>query len=258
MSLRKQTRGIFLLIFSVLACGTVSGQQKHEYHKLYKKFFPRHECDERAFEYAWQGYEQLLTDSLLHNKRYLTIVDYTKYSNVKRLFVLDVEKKHLTLSSIAAHGIGSDPDSMGIPVRFSNRDNSHMTSLGFYVTGDTYFNLRKKDSLGLCLFGLDDGYNDAACVREIVIHYGASERSGNVYVTDTGAARSYGCPALPLSTNRKVINLIKGGSCLFIYSDRDKVYPGKSTVLNGGVKKAIVQLGPPPNNCSCNLVPAKK
>lgn len=258
MSTRKIIKRFTLLIIICLQYVAANGQVDKDHHKLYKKFFPHQECDERAFRYGWKGYETLLQDSLLGNARYLTIIDYTKHSNVKRLFVLDAEKKHMVLSSITAHGIGSDIDSLGIPIRFSNRDNSHMTSLGFYLTGDTYTNLRKEDSLGLCLFGLDEGYNDAACAREIVIHYGASERSGNVYVTDTGAARSYGCPALPLSTNSRVINLIKGGSCLFVYSDRDKAYPAKSTVLNGGVRKAIVQRGPAPNYCTCNLVPKKR
>jgi hypothetical protein len=29
--------------------------------------------------------------------------------------------------------------------------------------------------------------------------------------------RSQGCPALPLEKNEKIINIIKGGSCFFIY-----------------------------------------
>lgn len=162
------------------------------------------------------------------------------------------------VSSIGAHGIGSDPDSTAIPQRFSNHDGSKASSVGFYVTGATYTNHRPCDSIGLCLFGLDKGFNDSAAIREIVVHYGATEYKGREYVTDSGAARSYGCPALPLSTNSKVINLIKGGSCLFVYSNKAQHFSEKSTVLNGGVTTAILQRGPPPNYCTCNLQPTGK
>jgi hypothetical protein len=128
-----------------------------------------------------------------------------------------------------------------------------MSSIGFYLTGDTYTNHRPDDSLGLCLFGLDKGYNDSAAAREIVLHYGATEYTGKVYVTDSGAARSFGCPALPLSTNSKVILLIKGGSLLFIYSGKEKQYRQHSAVLNGDIQLPITQQGPPPNSCHCNL-----
>jgi hypothetical protein len=232
--------------------------QKQEVERRYRQFFPGGECNKNAFSYAWQGYSILKRQGLLANPRYLTIVDYTKPSDRRRLFVLDLDNQHTVISSLTSHGIGSDPDSTTVPYRFSNRNGSKATSLGFYITGDTYTNFRPLDSVGLCLFGLDKGYNDSAAVREVVLHYGATEHSGRVYVTDSGAARSYGCPALPLSTNSRIINLIKGGSCLFIYSARDTKYPGRSTVLNGGVRGAIIQQGPPPNNCSCNLQPKQE
>jgi hypothetical protein len=222
----------------------------------YKQFFPGHQCSRTAFHLAIRGYYILRREGLLTNPHFLTIIDYSKPGNRKRLFVLDVEHHRVAVSSIAAHGIGSDPDSTGIPYRFSNRNNSKTSSIGFYITGDTYTNFRPRDSTGLCLFGLDKGYNDSAAVREIVIHYGAKEHTGEVYVTDSGAARSYGCPALPLSTNGKVIGLIKGGSCLFIYSSRERGFARHSTVLNKALPERIIQKGPPPNNCSCNLQPA--
>lgn len=220
----------------------------------YRQFFPEAACDSTAFALAWQGYEILKEEGLLANPRFLTIVDFTKPSNEQRFFVLDVPARQLVLSTITAHGIGSDPDSTSVPYRFSNRNNSRMSSVGFYLTGDTYFNYRPYDSLGLCLFGLDKGFNDSAAIREIVIHYGATERSGVVYVTDTGAGRSFGCPALPLGHNALVIDLIKGGSCLFVYSEKVRDYARKSTVLHRRLPKRIRQRGPAPNYCSCDLI----
>lgn len=224
---------------------------------MYSSFFPQAQCDSIAFRQAWRGYTILLRYKLIQNPHYLTIIDFTKRSNEFRLFVLDVPARRLVLASITAHGAGSDPDSSAIPQRFGNTDGSRMSSVGFYITGDTYTNHRPGDSLGLCLFGLDKGYNDAAAAREIVMHYGATEYAGRIYVTDSGAARSSGCPAMPLSTNSRVINLIKGGSCLFIYSGKVAAYARQSTVLNEQFREDIIQQGPPPNNCSCKLSPHK-
>ncbi len=223
----------------------------------YARFFPKAECSRTAFETAARGYNILRDEDVLAEKRYLTIIDFTKPSNVPRLFVLDVKKKEVALQSIVSHGLGSDPDSTSVPYRFSNRDGSHATSVGFYLTGKTYFNYRPSDSLGLCLFGLDSGWNDAAAPREIVVHYGATERKGTVYVTDTGAGRSYGCPALPLSTNTRFIKMVEGGSALFIYSDKAVGYEASSTVLRRRMKWPIQQHGPEPNFCGCTIAPGR-
>lgn len=219
----------------------------------YKIFFPQKQCNPVAFNQAWAGYHYLKSKNLLANAKYLSIVDFSKPSNTARLFVLDVLKMQTVFSSITAHGFGSDPDSLVVPYRFSNDNDSRQSSVGFYLTGSTYYNHRPDDSLGLCLFGLDIGFNNNAALREIVIHYGATERSGKVYVTDSGAARSYGCPALPLSSNTPIINLINGGSCLYIYSDVVKNYAALSTVLNKRLSLPQKQVGPPPNNCTCTL-----
>jgi len=249
MQWRWRKKGLFCCLFLFF----INGSSAQPAAAVYPAFFPAAQCDSTAFALAWKGYHILNKAGLLANPRYLTIVDFTKASNQQRFFVLDVPARRLILSSITAHGIGSDPDSTTRPYRFSNRNNSRMSSIGFYLTGDTYYNQRPQDSLGLCLFGLDKGYNDSAAAREIVIHYGATERSGYVYVTDSGAARSFGCPALPLAHNSLAINLIKGGSCLFIYSANVPDYPHHGTVLHGRLPRHIRQQGPPPNSCQCDL-----
>ena len=250
-------QALFLIILLAKSFAANS-QERISDKKSYNVFFQNNECNSTAFEYAMRGYHILKNDGLLGNERYLTIIDFTKPSNAQRLFLLDMKLNKLVLKSLTAHGVGSDPDSLTIPYRFGDKDGSKMSSVGFYITGETYINHRPNDSIGLCLFGLDKGFNDSAAVREIVVHYGATERSGNVYVTDSGAARSYGCPTLPLSTNTRVINLIKGGSCVFIYSDKVTAFRKKSTVLNNRIAGHIVQQGPPPNNCQCHLSRKRK
>jgi hypothetical protein len=218
---------------------------------FYQRFFPDHSCSRQAFDLAWKGYQNLLRQHLISVPGYLSIIDYSIASDKKRLFVLRLKDSTVAISSIVSHGIGSDPDSTTIPYVFGNYNGSRMSSLGFYLTGNTYTNFRPDDNVGLCLFGLDKGYNDSAAAREIVFHYGATEHKGTIYVTDSGAGRSYGCPALPLSTNRKVIELIRGGTVLFVYSNRDPDYPRKSSVLNGTLLLPIYQKGPAPNYCEC-------
>jgi hypothetical protein len=245
--------GILLLCLICMPC--LAGPARSR--TLYNRYFPNKNCSPRAFEYAMRGYEILKKQGLLANTRYLSIIDFNRRSNQRRFFVLDLEARRTIISSITAHGIGSDPDSTTIPQQFSNTEGSKASSIGFYLTGNTYTNHRPPDSLGLCLFGLDEHFNDSAAYREIVIHYGATEYKGQVYVTDKGAARSYGCPALPLSTNTEVINTIKGGSCLFIYSSKVPGYLRASTVLKKNLPPVIRQQGPPPNNCSCDLQPIR-
>jgi hypothetical protein len=244
-------RCIAIMIFCLYSICSVAQPVSNTYP--YKRYFPKKDCSQNAFSYAMRGYTILKEQGLLANPRYLTIIDYTKRSDQKRFFVLDLVKGRTVISSITAHGIGSDPDSITFPVKFSNTEGSKASSLGFYITGDTYYNHRPPDSVGLCLFGLDKGYNDSAATREIVIHAGALEYSGTVYVRNMGAKRSYGCPALPVGTNSEVIDLIKGGSCLFIYSNKVRNYAENSSVLQDRLDPVIYQQGPPPNNCSCNL-----
>jgi hypothetical protein len=117
---------------------------------------------------------------------------------------------------------------MEFATHFSNRAKSHQSSLGFYVTGSTYYG---EHGLSLRLQGLETGFNDHAVRRNIVVH-GASY-IGNDYLQENKVmGRSYGCPAVPSDEASEIINLIKDGSCLFIYHPT-KIYLQKSRILNG-------------------------
>jgi hypothetical protein len=221
----------------------------------YSRFFPTGQCARQAYNLAIAGHRNLVDARVVLSPRYLTIIDFTHRSNEVRLFVLDAKTQTVALQSTVAHGLGSDPDSTTLPYRFSNKDGSLATSIGFYLTGSPYINTRPVDSLGLCLFGLDRGFNDAAAAREIVVHYGANSHRGTVYVTDTGAGRSYGCPALPLSANTPFINLVQGGSVLFIYTNKVPAYSKTATVLKRNWRWPLRQTGPAPNFCSCTITP---
>jgi hypothetical protein len=81
----------------------------------------------------------------------------------------------------------------------------------------------------LRLDGLEKNINDNARARAIVMH-GAPYSNPSSIATLGFLGRSQGCPALPLSIHKPVINAIKNGSCLFIYTD-DKSYLDRSTLV---------------------------
>lgn len=143
-------------------------------------------------------------------KDFLTIVDYSLPSTEKRLWIIDTKENKIVMNSLVAHGKNSGEN---YATSFSNKNESNKSSLGFFVTGETYIG---KHGLSLRLDGLERGVNDGARDRSIVMH--AAD-----YVTETFAkvhhrlGLSHGCPALPPSLSNKIIATIKGKSCLFVY-----------------------------------------
>lgn len=174
---------------------------------------------EQAFEYAYKGYEYLLRRNLINAEAYLTICDFSQSSRQKRLYLIDIADAQLILNTYVAHGRNSGGE---YATRFSNRAASRQSSLGFYITRNTY---RGEHGLSLRVTGLEPGFNDRAYQRAIVVH-------GADYIGDGSTGRSYGCPAVPLRESKTIINTIKDGSCLFIYHPQKKYLQG-SKILNG-------------------------
>lgn len=172
---------------------------------------------------AVKGYEKLVEEGLVTNTQYLTIVDLSQSSRKKRFYLLDIENEQLAMNTFVAHGKNSGVDKA---VRFSNTPESEASSLGFYVTKQTYTG---KHGLSLKLAGLENGFNNNAEARAIVVHganYVNPARVNSAYM-----GRSQGCPALPEAVAPKVINLIKGGSALFVYNPSEN-YLSSSKILN--------------------------
>lgn len=176
-----------------------------------------------ALMYAYKGQQKLVDEGKVSNSNILTVCDFSQPSNTKRLYIIDVRNFKVLLNTYVAHGKRSGEL---YATHFSNRPRSLESSLGFYVTKNTYFG---KHGLSLKLSGQDRGYNDKAESRAIVVH-GAS------YIGDEWLGgkmgRSFGCPAVPSSIASKVIDIIKNGTCLFIYHPL-KSYLHGSNVLNG-------------------------
>ena len=140
----------------------------------------------------------------------LMVIDYSKPSNEPRLWVFDLGSKHVLFEEPVAHGKDSGGDRS---TRFSNQPGSLMSSLGVFLTADTYIG---KHGLSLRLQGMEKGINDQSMERAIVIH-------GADYVRRGGRiGRSWGCPAVRPEISRALIESVRGGTLLLSY------YPERS------------------------------
>ena len=180
---------------------------------------------DEAFTYAWKGYQKLLDKKQISRSEYLTICDFSQPSSRKRLYIIDVANNKLVTNTYVAHGKNSGGE---YATNFSNKPESLQSSLGFYITSNTYIG---KHGLSLRVNGVDAGFNDKALERTIVIH-------GAAYVDEARAksgvfmGRSFGCPAVPQKESASIITTIKNGTCLFIYHP-SKNYLHNSKILNG-------------------------
>jgi len=178
-----------------------------------------------VLEMAVKGFSKLREQGLAGADSMLTIIDFSKSSREKRLFVIDLKKQDLDIQSVVSHGRNSGQE---FARTFSNKPSSNKSSLGFYITKDTY---RGSNGYSLKLQGTETGINDMAMARAIVMH-GADYANENVINSKGYLGRSLGCPALPQTINKKVIDKIKEGNVLFVYYP-DANYLKRSELLNG-------------------------
>ena len=162
-----------------------------------------------SFSEALKGFNSF-KDKGYFQKNFLTIIDFSLSSRMKRLWIIDMVQNKIVLNSFVAHGKNSGEDYAN---QFSNTNESNKSSLGFYATGEVY---QGKHGLSLKLDGLEKGVNDNARKRAIVIH-GADYVSDNFLKNHSRLGKSHGCPAVPMGLCKKIIETIKDKSCLFIY-----------------------------------------
>lgn len=179
---------------------------------------------EEVFKIAMTGYHQLLKKQVPRKENILCIADFNQSSNKKRFYIIDINQPKLLFQTWVAHGRNSGQEFAN---SFSNQLASNKSSLGFYLTMNTYYG---SNGYSLKLKGLEQGVNDNAERREIVMH-SANYVSERFLASNGYLGRSQGCPAIPERDHRKVIELIKDGACLFIYH-ASEAYSRKSRLVN--------------------------
>jgi hypothetical protein len=148
------------------------------------------------------------------NDTLLSIIDFSKPSTEKRYYLIDLANKTLLYNTYTSHGVNTGED---LAMSFSNKEGSRKSSLGFYLTAETY---EGKHGTSLKLDGLERGFNHRARRRYIVIH--SADYVTDSFIKENGRlGRSWGCPALPPDVTQDIIQKIKNGSVLFIYGDDD-------------------------------------
>jgi hypothetical protein len=177
-----------------------------------------------AFNYAMKGFNYLVQQGRVTKDNIISIVDFSQPSSHKRLFVIDLNDLRVLFNTYVAHGVNSGREYAN---QFSNTPESNKSSLGFYETKNTYLG---GNGYSLRLEGLERGINDNAEKRDIVIH-GAGYVDESLIRSQGYIGRSWGCPALPEKLHKPIIDKIKNGSCLFIYST-DNAYLKKSKIIN--------------------------
>jgi hypothetical protein len=134
--------------------------------------------------------------------RYVVMIDYSKPIYAERLYIVNTKQQRIEMTSVVSHAFKSG---MVYAKDFSNVEESLKSSLGVYLTENTYYG---KYGYSLALKGMDKT-NSNAKKRNIVFH--SSKKMSTKW--------SHGCFAVPDKKSRKIIEMIKGGSLVYAYVD---------------------------------------
>jgi len=150
----------------------------------------------------------------LDKKHLLTLIDFKQPSTQKSLYVINMNNGNIKYNTLVAHGKNSGND---YATKFSNNPGSDQSSLGVYLTGNTYSG---EHGYSMRLNGLEKGFNSNARSRAVVMH--SAWYVSKAFAKAHGyLGRSWGCTALSQKMEPKVVKAIHGGTVLFAY------YPSK-------------------------------
>ncbi|MCD6039712.1 MAG: hypothetical protein K0S27_1112 [Gammaproteobacteria bacterium] len=146
----------------------------------------------------------------LDQKQLLTVIDYSKPSNERRLWVIDVKNTKVLFNTWVAHGKNSG----GLKAtRFSNNAHSLASSLGVFVTENSYLG---GHGYSMRIQGLEPGINDHVYHREVVFH-GAGYASGDLLKSGGMLGRSWGCMAVGKDIIQPLVDTIKDNTVVVAY-----------------------------------------
>lgn len=180
--------------------------------------------DRSVFERALRAAESAIARGAAQAETTLTVIDFSRPSTEKRMWVYDLGTRELLFQEHVAHGRNSGHN---LANAFSNIPESNQSSLGLYRAAESYIG---KHGYSLRLDGLEKGINDRARERAIVIH-GAEYVNGATAQAQGRLGRSLGCPAVRPEISRSLIDAVKDGGLLFAYYP-DQNWLAESTFLN--------------------------
>ena len=219
----RKTILFLLIIYFFLGCSTMYYNKSpipiEEIDTIYKDADLGTVLDQNVFRLAMTGYSKIKAN----NSSFISIIDFSKPSTDKRFYLIDLANRTLLYNTYTSHGVNTGEN---MAVTFSNKEGSRQSSLGFYLTAETY---EGKHGTSLKLDGLERGFNHRARKRYIVIH--SADYVTDSFIQENGRlGRSWGCPALPPDFTQEIIEKIKEGSVLFIYAN-DEDYLSRSKLL---------------------------
>lgn len=207
---RTKIIALVLFVLSLLIPGAINASSAVSFARADFDVANLGNIDTDVFDLALSAASCAVKSGAVKNPGTLTVIDYSKPSSEKRLWVYDLRSRELLYEELVAHGQGSGAN---MATQFSNEPDTHRTSLGLFRTADTYVG---KNGYSLRLDGLDRGYNDLARDRAIVMH-GAPYVSDAFVKVNGRLGRSWGCPAVNELVARKMIDTVKGGGLVFAY-----------------------------------------
>lgn len=196
--------------------------------------FEKDTLRKEIFDLALTGYLQLSSEDKLTKDSILVVIDYSRSSKTRRLWVINLFQKKIEFNEFVAHGKNSGGE---FAYSFSNRYRSKKSSLGFMVTGNIY---NGKHRRSLKLNGVESGFNTNVFGRGVVIH-GANYVNEIYTGNNQRMGRSFGCPAVSKEVNEALVNFIEGGTCLFAYYP-NSYYLRKSKYANGLNKVSLASV----------------
>ncbi|MBN2637421.1 MAG: murein L,D-transpeptidase catalytic domain family protein [Prolixibacteraceae bacterium] len=235
----KKTGLVFLLLVLVFSVSEWSFASNRDIDsplllEKFKRTATENACELPSIDLlqtALSGYEIIKKEHTINRPEVITIIDFSLPSDQERLWVLDLVEAKVLFHCLVSHGRNSGEV---MAKNFSNSPGSYTSSPGFYTTGETYIG---KHGFSLRLDGVENGINDKARERAIVIH-GADYVSSEFIKKYGRLGRSLGCPAVPEELSKEIIETIKDGTCLFVYAPTE-TYLTKSPVISriAAVKK---------------------
>lgn len=199
---------IVLIVVTFVTISALLADEKINAKQLYNQIGLANIMPYELFEKGIYGYNKIEGKK----KPIITFIDFSQASSDERMYVIDVQNKILLYETHVSHGRNSGDN---YAISFSNEKGSFKSSLGFFLTSDTYYG---QNGYSLKLRGMEEDINDNAEKRYIVVH-GAKYSNPSKIKNNGRLGRSLGCPALPQAVSVKIIDTIKNGSVLFIYAN---------------------------------------